>query len=118
METNSSNAAENRLQDISEQQQQQSGSSVTSAPVGNVNRIPVRVTSMHTGNSKLGINTTPRIDISRASSTSQQGDSRDSSPDNVFDQVLRITISILVLSSITSFSVSVFNHLIQHIALV
>lgn len=31
--------------------------------------------------------TTPRIDISRASSSSQHEDSRDSSPENVFDQV-------------------------------
>lgn len=30
---------------------------------------------------------TPRIDISRASSSSQHEDSRDSSPENVFDQV-------------------------------
>lgn len=31
---------------------------------------------------------TPRIDISRASSHSSHHDSRDSSPENVFDQVL------------------------------
>lgn len=34
--------------------------------------------------------TTPRIDISRASSSSQHEDSRDSSPENVFDQVLEL----------------------------
>lgn len=91
METSSGNAAENRLTDINEQQtspDRPTVSTVTTASVGNVNRIPIRVVSMHTGNSKLGINTTPRIDISRASSTSQQGDSRDSSPDNVFEQVM------------------------------
>lgn len=35
----------------------------------------------------LRVSQTPRIDISRASSSSQHEDSRDSSPDNVFDQV-------------------------------
>lgn len=33
--------------------------------------------------------TTPRIDISRASSSSQHEDSRDSSPENVFEQVIK-----------------------------
>lgn len=33
---------------------------------------------------------TPRIDISRASSSSQHEDSRDSSPENVFDQVHKL----------------------------
>lgn len=35
----------------------------------------------------LRVSQTPRIDISRASSSSQHEDSRDSSPENVFDQV-------------------------------
>lgn len=35
----------------------------------------------------LRVTTAPRIDISRASSSSQHDDSRDSSPENVFDQV-------------------------------
>lgn len=35
----------------------------------------------------LRVTQTPRIDISRASSSSQHEDSRDSSPENVFDQV-------------------------------
>lgn len=35
----------------------------------------------------LRVQSTPRIDISRASSSSQHEDSRDSSPENVFDQV-------------------------------
>lgn len=35
----------------------------------------------------LRVHSTPRIDISRASSSSQHEDSRDSSPENVFDQV-------------------------------
>lgn len=35
----------------------------------------------------LRVSGTPRIDISRASSSSQHEDSRDSSPDNVFEQV-------------------------------
>lgn len=35
----------------------------------------------------LRVSQTPRIDISRASSSSQHGDSRDSSPENVFEQV-------------------------------
>lgn len=37
--------------------------------------------------SSSSIKQPPRIDISCASSFSQQGDSRDSSPENVFDQV-------------------------------
>lgn len=40
-----------------------------------------------TGVKTLRVSQTPRIDISRASSSSQQEDSRDSSPENVFDQV-------------------------------
>lgn len=35
----------------------------------------------------LRVSQTPRIDISRASSSSQHEDSRDSSPENVFEQV-------------------------------
>lgn len=35
----------------------------------------------------LRVQSTPRIDISRASSSSQHEDSRDSSPENVFEQV-------------------------------
>lgn len=35
----------------------------------------------------LRVTTAPRIDISRASSSSQHEDSRDSSPENVFEQV-------------------------------
>lgn len=91
METGSGNAAGSRLSEITEQQttpDRPTVSTVTTTSVGNVNRVPIRVVSMHTGNSKLGIHTAPRIDISRASSTSQQGDSRDSSPENVFDQVI------------------------------
>lgn len=37
--------------------------------------------------SNLRVTTAPRIDISRASSSSQHDDSRDSSPENVFEQV-------------------------------
>lgn len=42
----------------------------------------------------LGVHTptTPRIDISRASSSSYHEDSRDSSPENVFDQVGKVYI--------------------------
>lgn len=35
---------------------------------------------------------TPRIDISRASSSSQHEDSRDSSPENVFEQVRELRL--------------------------
>lgn len=91
MESNSNNAPESRLADISEQATpDRRDSQPTTA--SNTSRIPNRVISMHTGNSvsKLGITSTPRIDISRASSSSQQEDSRDSSPENVFDQVFII----------------------------
>lgn len=40
-----------------------------------------------TGAKTLRVSQTPRIDISRASSSSQHEDSRDSSPENVFEQV-------------------------------
>ncbi|XP_037918035.1 serine/arginine repetitive matrix protein 2 isoform X3 [Hermetia illucens] len=45
--------------------------------------------AQYSGVATLGVNTpsTPRIDISRASSSSHHEDSRDSSPDNVFEQV-------------------------------
>lgn len=45
----------------------------------------------------LGVHTptTPRIDISRASSSSYHEDSRDSSPENVFDQVIDFTSYVL-----------------------
>lgn len=39
------------------------------------------------GPKMLRVSQTPRIDISRASSSSQHEDSRDSSPENVFEQV-------------------------------
>lgn len=101
METNASHSAENRLADINEQAStsdvktnapaaaKSTTTSVSTSSVSNVNRVPNRVVLMHTGNSaiKLGLNSTPRIDISRASSSSQQEDSRDSSPENVFEQV-------------------------------
>lgn len=101
METNASHSAENRLADINEQASTSdiktnapatakvTTTSVSTSSVGNVNRGPNRVVLMHTGNSatKLGLNSTPRIDISRASSSSQHEDSRDSSPENVFEQV-------------------------------
>lgn len=88
MESNSNNAPESRLADINEQATPDRRDSQPTAG-SNASRIPNRVISMHTGNSvsKLGITSTPRIDISRASSSSQQEDSRDSSPENVFDQV-------------------------------
>lgn len=46
--------------------------------------------AQYSGVATLGVNTpsTPRIDISRASSSSHHEDSRDSSPDNVFEQVM------------------------------
>lgn len=101
METNASHSAENRLANINEQATtpdvksnaptaaKTTTTSVSTSSVSNVSRVPNRVVLMHTGNSvtKLGLNTTPRIDISRASSSSQHEDSRDSSPENVFEQV-------------------------------
>ena len=46
----------------------------------------------------LGLNTpsTPRIDISRASSSSHHEDSRDSSPENVFEQVMILCVFVFV----------------------
>lgn len=52
--------------------------------------IPAAATAVVIGTATktgLRVQSTPRIDISRASSSSQHEDSRDSSPENVFEQV-------------------------------
>ena len=91
--------------------------SLDSAPMKKVK--PVQVVTIATtvssgantsGNSSavtsLAVHTpsTPRIDISRASSSSHHEDSRDSSPENVFDQVSKIysslSYSLISLNSI------------------
>lgn len=43
--------------------------------------------ALMTSSTKSNLSAAPRIDISRASSSSQHEDSRDSSPENVFEQV-------------------------------
>lgn len=49
--------------------------------------VPTTMTEQAQSRNVLRVSQTPRIDISRASSSSQHEDSRDSSPENVFDQV-------------------------------
>lgn len=74
----SGNVSENRLPDIRE-----SETPITVKPSTITNS---NLDNMSTGATNLGVHA-PRIDISRASSSSQQDDSRDSSPENVFEQV-------------------------------
>ncbi|XP_037038495.1 uncharacterized protein LOC119076012 isoform X1 [Bradysia coprophila] len=72
------NVPENRLPDIRE-----SETPITVKPSAVTNN---NLNNMSTGPTNLGVHA-PRIDISRASSSSQQEDSRESSPENVFEQV-------------------------------
>lgn len=72
------NKADSQLTDIVEHSKRTSNesTSITSAMSGQAQSRNV-----------LRVSQTPRIDISRASSSSQHEDSRDSSPENVFEQV-------------------------------
>lgn len=74
----SGNVSENRLPEI---QESETPITVKLSTVTDNN-----LNNMSTGATNLGVHA-PRIDISRASSSSQQDDSRDSSPENVFEQV-------------------------------
>lgn len=74
----SGNVSENRLPEIQE--------SETPITVKLSTLTDNNLNNMSTGATNLGVHA-PRIDISRASSSSQQDDSRDSSPENVFEQV-------------------------------
>lgn len=74
----SGNVSENRLPEIRESE---TPITVKLTTVTNSN-----LNNMSKGAANLGVHA-PRIDISRASSSSQQDDSRDSSPENVFEQV-------------------------------
>lgn len=74
----SGNVPENRLPDIRESE---TPITVKLSTITNSN-----LNNMSTGATNLGVHA-PRIDISRASSSSQHDDSRDSSPENVFEQV-------------------------------
>lgn len=74
--------SENRLPEIRESETPTTVKLSTATVANNSNNI----ISMSSGAANLGVHA-PRIDISRASSSSQQDDSRDSSPENVFEQV-------------------------------
>lgn len=74
----SGNVSENRLPEI---QESETPITVKLSTITDNN-----LNNMSTGATNLGVHA-PRIDISRASSSSQQDDSRDSSPENVFEQV-------------------------------
>lgn len=102
----SSTPPESRLSEIKEQQHQQtppsSSTAVASVAGGKSKPSPLctvsggsggisavaalQLATQHSSPNVLHTPTTPRIDISRASSSSHH-DSRDSSPENVFDQV-------------------------------
>jgi len=75
----SGNVPENRLPDIRESE---TPITVKLSTITNSNLD----SNMSAGATNLGVHA-PRIDISRASSSSQHDDSRDSSPENVFEQV-------------------------------
>lgn len=90
MESSTSSKAESQLECVIEQEtpkkknglsetmsNKESGGTST-AGLANVSNLAVKA---------LRVSATPRIDISRASSSSQHEDSRDSSPENVFEQV-------------------------------
>lgn len=83
------NKADNQLTDIIEQDSPNKIANVadTSASPSNCSKIIQTVSIGIVTKSGLRVSSTPRIDISRASSSSQHEDSRDSSPENVFDQV-------------------------------
>lgn len=76
----SGNVPENRLPEIRESE---TPNTIELSDITDSN-----LNNMSTGATKLGLGVhAPRIDISRASSSSQHDDSRDSSPENVFEQV-------------------------------
>lgn len=78
------NKQDSQLSDIVEQESPNKKCSME-----NVGSSSITKSNVPAGAAKIGLRVqqTPRIDISRASSSSQHEDSRDSSPENVFDQV-------------------------------
>lgn len=78
------NKQDSQLSDIVEQESPNKKCSME-----NVGSSSIIKSNVPAGPAKIGLRVqqTPRIDISRASSSSQHEDSRDSSPENVFDQV-------------------------------
>lgn len=79
------NKPDSQLTDIVEQDSPNKKCSMDSA--GSSSIIKSNVPAAAAATRGLRVHSTPRIDISRASSSSQHEDSRDSSPENVFDQV-------------------------------
>lgn len=101
MDNNTGNLPENRLPDICEHE---TPTKMKPSVISQTSLVKTIVTSKNmplggtSGSSSAGSGTiscslavhapsTPRIDISRASSSSHHEDSRDSSPENVFEQV-------------------------------
>lgn len=83
------NKPDSQLSDIVEQESPNKKSSTENVGSSSVNKsiVPAAVASGAVPKTGLRVHSTPRIDISRASSSSQHEDSRDSSPENVFEQV-------------------------------
>lgn len=82
------NKTDSQLTDIAEQDSPQKKQKSISSAVPSTYAAPVAIEQAPTqSRNVLRVSQTPRIDISRASSSSQHEDSRDSSPENVFDQV-------------------------------
>lgn len=78
------NKQDSQLSDIVEQESPNKRCSMENVGTSSIIKSNVPAGPMKIG---LRVQQTPRIDISRASSSSQHEDSRDSSPENVFDQV-------------------------------
>lgn len=80
------NKGDSQLSDIVEQDSPNKKCLAENVGPSNIikSNVPAAGATAKTG---LRVQSTPRIDISRASSSSQHEDSRDSSPENVFDQV-------------------------------
>lgn len=74
------NKTDSQLTDIVEQQ-------TSNRKTSNDSMTTSTMTEQAQSRNVLRVSQTPRIDISRASSSSQHEDSRDSSPENVFEQV-------------------------------
>lgn len=79
------NKNDSQLTDIMEQDSPNKKAIITTTTSTDSSK--TATTSTAQSRNVLRVSQTPRIDISRASSSSQHEDSRDSSPENVFEQV-------------------------------
>lgn len=81
------NKSDSQLTDISEQDCPHTKKTIETSTSVKLTEKTATMTEQAQSRNVLRVSQTPRIDISRASSSSQHEDSRDSSPENVFEQV-------------------------------